>query len=259
MKVPGVAEANVNFAAEKASVLFDGGQARIDDLVAAIKKAGYKAQTVDAKDTEFETRKRQQEISSYFKKFLAAAILSAPMLYFMFMDFFTWIPLRQSLLPYIGVVSFILATPVQFFIGRGFYKGMWSALRMKTFNMDSLIAIGTSTAYTYSAIVFILYALNNSTLIGLGGQKIPDLYFETAAFLITFVILGKWLEVRTKGKTSDSIKKLMGLQAKTARVIRDGKTLDIPVDEVVRKDIVVVRPGEKSPGRRHTLKRRVFG
>jgi len=118
---------------------------------------------------------------------------------------------------------------------------------MKTFNMDSLIAIGTSTAYLYSLINFILFVVNNGTVIGMAGEKIPDLYFETAAFLITFVLLGKYLEMRAKGKTSEAIKKLMGLQAKTARVIRGNKTLDIPIDDVVLGDIILVRPGEKVP------------
>ena len=113
--------------------------------------------------------------------------------------------------------------------------------------MDSLIAIGTSTAYFYSLFNFINYYIQNKSLIGLGGAKIPELYFETAAFLITFVILGKWLEKRAKGQTSDAIKKLMGLQAKTARVIRDGETSDIPVDQVLVGDIILVRPGEKIP------------
>ncbi len=246
-KVPGVAQANVNFAAEKASIMFDGSKAQVADLVAAVKKVGYKAQEVDAKDTEFDAKKRQAEIGSYWKKFLFSAIFSAPMLYFMFFDFFNWMPGKAQLLPYVGIVSLILATPVQFIIGKGFYKGMWSALRMKTFNMDSLIAIGTSTAYFYSLVTFVLFVVANKTVIGLNGGKIQDLYFETAAFLITFVILGKWLEVRTKGKTSDSIKKLMGLQAKTARVIRNGATQDIAIDQVVHKDIVIVRPGEKVP------------
>lgn len=245
-KVPGVTQANVNFAAEKASIVSDTNVST-PSLIAAIKKAGYTAELVDEKDTEYEAKKREKEICSYFKKFIFSAILSLPMIYFMFMDFFSWIPLRSFLLPYVGVVSLVLTAPVQVFVGKGFYKGMWSALRMKTFNMDSLIAIGTSTAFIYSAVTFILYAVNNKSLIGLGGEKIPDLYFETAAFLITFVILGKWLEIRTKGKTSDSIKKLMGLQAKTARVIRNGKTLDIPVEEVVFKDVILVRPGEKVP------------
>lgn len=246
-KVPGVAQANVNFAAEKAIIVFDNSQTQISDLVAAVKKVGYEAEEVDAKDTEYDAKKRQAEIGSYFKKFVISAIFSAPMLYFMFFDFFSWIPGKALLLPYVGIISLILATPVQFIIGKGFYKGMWSALRMKTFNMDSLIAIGTSTAYFYSLATFLLFAVANNTVIGLNGGKIQDLYFETAAFLITFVILGKWLEVRTKGKTSDSIKKLMGLQAKTARVIRNGATQDIAIDQVVHKDIVIVRPGEKIP------------
>ncbi|MBL8030264.1 MAG: copper-translocating P-type ATPase [Candidatus Doudnabacteria bacterium] len=246
-KVAGVNQANVNYAAEKATVVFDGSKSQVADLVRAVQKAGYNAQEIDAKDTGFDARKRQAEIGSYFKKFVISAVLSAPMLYFMFFDFFNWIPGKTQLLPFVGVISLILATPVQFIIGKGFYKGMWSALRMKTFNMDSLIAIGTSTAYFYSLVTFILFTVANKTVIGINGGKIQDLYFETAAFLITFVILGKWLEVRTKGKTSDSIKKLMGLQAKTARVIRNGTTQDIAIDQVVHKDIVIVRPGEKVP------------
>ncbi|MDP2708865.1 MAG: heavy metal translocating P-type ATPase [bacterium] len=246
-KVAGVKDANVNFAAEKASVLYDETRAKPEDLIAAIKAAGYQAQMVDAKDTEFESRKRQAEIKDYFKKFLISMILSLPMLYFMLLDFFKFLPGAEVLPPYFGIVSLILATPVQFIIGWGFYKGMWSSLKMKTFNMDSLIAIGTSTAYFYSLVYFLIYAIKNSTLVGLMGEKIPELYFETAAFLITFVILGKWLEIRAKGKTSDSIKKLMGLQAKTARVSRGGIVKDIAIDEVVKGDIIIVRPGEKIP------------
>ena len=246
-KVTGVSQANVNYAAEKATIVFDSSQSLVTDLVKAVQKAGYGAVEIDAKDTGFETRKRQVEINFYFKKLLWSAFLSLPMLYFMFFDFFIKVPGKTFLLPYVGIVSLILATPIQFIIGKGFYKGMWSSLRMKTFNMDSLIAIGTSTAYIFSLVNLILYAVANKTVVGIHGGKIPDLYFETAAFLITFVTLGKWLEVRTKGKTSDSIKKLMGLQSKTARVIRNGETLDMAIDQVARKDIVIVRPGEKIP------------
>ena len=137
-------------------------------------------------------------------------------------------------MPFMGIISLILVTPIQFVIGAGFYKGMWSSLRMKTFNMDSLIAIGTSTAYIYSLVNFINYVVANGTVLGVGG-KIPELYFETAAFLITFVILGKWLEIKTKGRTGDAIKKLMGLQAKTARIIRQGTSIDIPISEVIHE------------------------
>ncbi|KKT94140.1 MAG: Heavy metal translocating P-type ATPase [Parcubacteria group bacterium GW2011_GWC1_45_14] len=246
-KVSGVKSANVNFAAEKASVVFDENTASINDLVNAISKAGYKAEEIDAKDTEYEKKKREKEISSYFNKFVFGLILSLPMLYFMFFDFFKVFPGKAALTQYIGVFSLLLTIPVQFIIGAGFYKGMWSSLKMKTFNMDSLIAIGTSTAFFYSLVNYASYVVSNKSLIGVGGEKIPELYFETAALLITFVVLGKWLEIRTKGKTSDAIKKLMGLQAKTARVIRNGNTVDIPVDEVVHGDIVIVRPGEKVP------------
>ncbi|MFZ2984733.1 MAG: heavy metal translocating P-type ATPase, partial [Candidatus Moraniibacteriota bacterium] len=246
-KVPGVKQANVNFSAEKASILFDESVSSTKMLMDAIAKVGYRGEEVDAKDTEYETRKREKEISSYFSKFLFSFILSLPMLYFMLLDFFTWLPGEAAFAPYIGVFSLLLTIPIQFIIGAGFYKGMWSSLKMKTFNMDSLIAIGTSTAFFYSLYNYAAYVIANSSLIGVGGMKIPDLYFETAAYLITFVILGKWLEIRTKGKTSDAIKKLMGLQAKTARVIRGGETLDIAIDDVIHGDIIMVRPGEKVP------------
>ena len=171
------------------------------------------------------------------------------MLYFMLQDFkfFDFLPGKIFISPYVGIISLILTVPVQFILGAGFYKGMWSSLRMKTFNMDSLIAIGTSTAFFYSLWRIADYFVNYGSVLGIGGEKIPDLYFETAAFLITFVTLGKWLEMKAKGKTSEAIKKLMGLQAKTARVIRGGKSLDIPIEEVKVEDIVIVRPGEKIP------------
>jgi P-type Cu+ transporter len=246
-KVSGVREANVNFASEKASVLYDKSQVSREQLIAAVANSGYKATMVDPNDTKFEENKRAAEISGWFKKFRWGLVLSLPMLYFMMLDFFPTLPLGSFLIPLIGFISLVLTTPIQFIIGAGFYKGAWSAFKMKTFNMDSLIAIGTSVAYFYSLINFVTYALENQSLVGVGGVKIPEMYFETAAFLITFVILGKWLEARVKGQTSESIKKLMGLQAKTARVIRDGQTIDIPIDDVVALDTILVRPGEKVP------------
>lgn len=246
-KVPGVSKASVNFAAEKALVTYEAGTPA-HDLLGAVKRAGYSAEIIDGDQAAaVEKVKREQSIKGLWRKFLLSFVLSLPMLYFMLLDFFKWLPGAGTLPPYVGVVSLVLATPIQFVIGKGFYKGMWSGLKMRTFNMDSLIAIGTSTAYFYSLAYFVKYAVTNGSLIGLSGAKIPQLYFETAALLITFVILGKWLEARAKNKTSDAIKKLMGLQAKTARVIRDGATSDIPVDEVIQGDIVLVRPGEKVP------------
>lgn len=246
-KVPGVEKANVNFAAEKALVTANGS-VTVATLVEAVKKAGYRAETLDNEEDEANEKvSRAKAMSNLRNKFLVSMGLSLPMLYFMLLDFFPFLPGGNVLPPYFGIVSLMLVLPVQFIIGAGFYKGMWSGLKMKTFNMDSLIAIGTSTAFFYSLAYFLIYAISHQSLIGLGGIKIPELYFETAAFLITFVILGKWLEARAKNKTSDAIQKLMGLQAKTARVIRNGDTLDIPIDEVVNGDTILVRPGEKVP------------
>ncbi|HOX40868.1 MAG TPA: heavy metal translocating P-type ATPase [bacterium] len=244
-EVPGVESANVNFAAEKARVSL--GSSTVDAVLSAVKKAGYSAETIDEKDGERESKKREGEIRALWQRFKISLILSIPMLYFMIFDFIPGFPGAKLLLPYVGIISLILTTPVQFVIGSGFYKGMWSSLRMRTFNMDSLIAIGTSTAYIYSLVNYLSFVIKNNTLLGLDGAKISELYFETAAFLITFVILGKWLEARAKGRTSEAIEKLMGLQAKSARVVRGGNTLDIPIEEVVAGDIVLVRPGEKIP------------
>ena len=246
-KVPGVKKASVNFSAEKALVFFDEKNASKKDLIEAVAQAGYKAEEINPKDSEHESKKREKELKQQFSKFLFSAILSVPMFYFMFFDFIEGFPGSETLLPYVGIFSLIFTIPIQFIIGASFYKGMWSSLKMKTFNMDSLIAIGTSTAFFYSLINFIVYFSKTGSLIGLEGMKIPELYFETSAFLITFVSLGKWLEARTKGKTSDAIKKLMGLQAKTARVIRNGKTEDVAIETVAHGDIVIVRPGEKIP------------
>ncbi|WKZ28907.1 MAG: heavy metal translocating P-type ATPase [Patescibacteria group bacterium] len=246
-KVKGVKEANVNFAAEKARVVFDPRQTDEAALVEAVKKAGYRAEPASKADPETDRARRIAEMRSYKRKFLAGMILSLPMLYFMLLDFLAFMPGRAFLFPLVGIISFILAAPVQIVLGAGFYKGMWSSLRMKTFNMDSLIAIGTTTAFIYSIANFLIYAISKGSIVGVGGEKIPELYFETSAFLITFVLLGKWLESKAKGETSEAVKKLMGLQAKTARVMRDGRALDVPIEEVVVGDTVVVRPGEKIP------------
>lgn len=246
-KVNGISAATVNFATHKAVVEHEDGTTP-DQLVGIVRRSGYKAEKLDEHTGMGHAHHHHMEAEAdWKKKFLLGLILSLPLLYFMLLDFIGWLPGARALMPYIGVVSLVLATPVQFYLGAGFYKGTWSGLRMKTLNMDSLIAIGTSAAYFYSLVFFVKYVMTNNSLLGVVGQKIPELYFETAAFLITFVILGKWLEARATSKTNDSIKKLMSLQAKTARVIRNGKTVDIPIDQVQQGDVVIVRPGEKIP------------
>ena len=244
-KTAGVEEANVNFAAAKARIRFDAAQTNEQDLIAAVKAAGYGAALADEKDREADKRRREDEITSYRNKFFIGFVLSLPMLYFMLLSFIPWLlpPALSGVEGWMGIASLVLATPVQFWLGYGFYRGMWSSLKMGTFNMDSLIAIGTSTAYFYSLYNFITHLLTEGTAIG----EMHDLYFEVASLLITFVLLGKWLEAQAKGKTSEAIQKLMGLQAKTARIVRNGQTVDIPIEEVQAGDIVVVRPGEKIP------------
>lgn len=246
-KLVGIKEVNVNFAAEKARAVFDSAAVTEAQIITQIKKAGYGAVVASTEDPEAERKKRQAETKSYGKMFVTGFVLSLPMLYYMFLDLLPFMPGRAALYPSAGIISFVLATFVQFGIGLRFYQGMWSSLRMGMFNMDSLIAIGTSAAYFYSVVNYFYYAVTNWSLIGLNGMKIPNLYFETAAFLISFVILGKWLESKAKGETSEAIKKLMGLQPKTARVNRNGAQQDIPIQDVVSGDIVLVRPGEKVP------------
>ncbi|TSC79594.1 MAG: Cu2+-exporting ATPase [Candidatus Peregrinibacteria bacterium Gr01-1014_25] len=242
-KTPGVAEANVNYAAAKGHILFDPAQASVDNLIEAVRKAGYDAHVASEADREGEKARREAEILRYRGKFFWGLLLSAPMVYFMAGSFFPSLPFVAALAPWMGIASLLLATPVQFWLGGGFYHSAWSALRMGTFNMDSLIAIGTSTAYVYSLFNVADHLRTEGTVIG----KMHELYFEVAALLITFVLLGKWLEARAKGATSAAMQKLMGLQAKTARVEREGQTIDIAIEDVRIGDTVVVRPGEKIP------------
>jgi Cu+-exporting ATPase len=245
-KVKGVKKANVNFASEKATVLFDDRIATQDDLVKAVEKAGYKAQVINTKDKDFEISKRTQEIDYLFKKFITGAVLSLPMVWFMLLNFIPSLPGKEFLTPYMGLISLILTTPIQFIVGADFYKGAWAALLMKTFNMDSLVAIGTSVAYFYSLVNFVLYIFSKGSFVISNGQP-PELYFETAALLVTFVVAGKWLEAKAKGRTNDAIRKLAGLAPKTARAKRGGQWVDIQIGQVVKNDIIMVRPGEKIP------------
>ena len=252
-KSPGVEKANVNYGVERASIEFDEATTNQDKLIEIVKKAGYTAipkeenmAGMNHTQNEHLEHLKQTETRVVLRKFIIAIVLSLPMLYFMLQSLFSQLP-GANLLPYAGLVSLILATPVQFYGGAQFYRGAWASLKRRTSNMDTLVAIGTSTAYFYSLYNYVSYAVANKSLIGLDGMMIPNLYFETAAFLITFILLGKLLEAKAKGRASEAIKKLIGLQAKTARVIRAGKTEDIPIIDVVHGDIILVRPGEKIP------------
>jgi len=232
-KLDGVVNANVNFATEKATVEFDENVIDENEIYNAIEQLGYKViKEIDREAKEFvdkEKEEREREIRNLRTLFILSSILSIPIFILSFPEWF------KIVFPYQNIVLLILATPVQFFVGFRFYKGAFFALKTKTVNMDTLIAVGTSAAYFYSFLV---------TLIPTFGNYV---YFDTSAIIITFVILGRWLEAITKGKTSEAIKKLIGLQPKTATVIRNGRELQIPIKEVVVGDIVVVKPGQKIP------------
>ncbi|MFA5894564.1 MAG: heavy metal translocating P-type ATPase [Candidatus Shapirobacteria bacterium] len=245
-KVSGVSDVNVNFASEKARIVYNPSTAKIEDLIKGVEAAGYKASLPGEKE-ENQKEKRQHEINYWFTKFFLGFVLSIPMILFMVYDFTNKVPLESTIMPYAGVASLILSAPVLFYVGSNFFAGFWSALKMRTFSMDSLIAIGTGTAFTYSVYEYVKYFQQTGSLIGLNGFKVPNLYFEVAAFLITFVALGKFMEAKAKGKTSEAIEKLMGLAPKTARVSRNGQQIDIPVEQVIVGDIVIVRPGDRIP------------
>lgn len=235
-KLPGVKGANINLATNKATVEYEPAKLKVADLIKVVEGLGYGAKPVEAEDQDQEKAERDREIKRLKRELVLSAFLSSPLILAM-------------LLSILGIdIAFLhdwrfqlaLATPVQFIIGFRFYRNSYYALLAKSPNMDVLVAMGTSAAYFYS--------LYNSFFQELmPGMMMKDLYFEAAAVIITLILLGKYLEAVAKGKTSEAIKKLIGLQAKTARVIRDGVEMDIPVAEVEVGEVIVVRPGEKIP------------
>ncbi|MBU5212060.1 heavy metal translocating P-type ATPase [Heyndrickxia oleronia] len=236
-KLDGVKNATVNFALETGSVEYNPSEISIQEMSKAVEKIGYQA--IPKQDKEDTLDYREKEIEKQKGKFIFSLILSIPLLWAMVSHFkftsFIYLP-EMLMNPW---VQFALATPVQFIIGKQFYVGAYKALRNKSANMDVLVALGTSAAYFYSLYVAI-------ASIG-SGEHMVDLYFETSAVLITLIILGKLFEARAKGRSSEAIKKLMGLQAKTAIVLRNEKEIEIPLEEVVVGDIILVKPGEKIP------------
>lgn len=231
-KMEGIMGAGVNLALERANFEYDPSVVSIKEIEQAITDLGFQAfsqQEAEAVDREKEAR--EQELSYQKKRLIISAVLSAPLLLFMI---FEWVGLHLPIsMEVMHWLSFTLATPVQFYVGWQFYRGSYKALKNGSANMDVLVALGTSSAYFYSIALLVENSMHS--------------YFEVAAVLITLVIFGKTLEARAKGRTSEAIKKLIGLQAKTARVIRQGIEKDIPIEEVVMGDMVVVRPGEKIP------------
>lgn len=227
-KGQGIVSANVNLSTNKAMVEFPSGAIEDRELIELIEKAGFKAELEREGDTDREKELREKEIKSLKTSFIISAILTLPL----FLAMFFHMAGVDNILTN-GYFQWVLATPVQFIIGYRFYRGAYNSLRGGGANMDVLVAMGTTAAYLFS--IYNLF------------QGINEYYFEASATIITLIVLGKTFEAVAKGKTSEAIKELMGLQPKTARVVRDGEEVDIPIEDVVIGDIIVVRPGERIP------------
>jgi Cu+-exporting ATPase len=228
-RLPGVFNAMVNFATETATIDYIDSEVSVRDMIQTVKKAGYDAKEKE-EGVDVERQEREKQSKSLWTSFIISAILTVPFILNMILEMGFGIKTFLSN-PYFQLV---IDTFIQFGIGSRYYKNAYHALRGGSTNMDVLIALGTSVAYFYSLANVIM-------------GNFHQLYFESSATIITLILLGKSLELSAKGKTSEAIKKLMGLRAKTARVIREGKQTDIPVEDVEVGDIVVVRPGEKIP------------
>ncbi len=242
-KVPGVAAASVNLAAQTASVEYLPRVASAGDLRAAVEGAGYSVPDVlPGEDPVARQERTQQEEERTLRSQLrVGVVLGVPLLLFSHWEMFSGngsLPLS----PFnAALLQLLLATPIQFYVGARFYRGAWVVARHGSTDMNTLVALGTSVAYLYSVIAAFF-----PTLVTAEGLVV-HLYFETSAAIIVLVLLGRYFESRARGKTSEAVKKLIGLAPKTARVVRDGAEADVPLESVVVGERVVVRPGEKVP------------
>ena len=233
-KLPGINLATVNLATNKATVEYNPQEVSISEVISVIKNLGYEGELSSEKPEDQEKKLREQEIKKQKVRLMISAAFSLPLMIIMAFHM-SGIYLPAFLMS--DWLQLLLATPVQFGAGYQFYRDAYYALRAKSANMSVLVALGTTAAYVYS-----LASMFWGAELGITG-----VYFETSAIIITLIILGKYLEAIAKGKTSEAIKKLMGLSAKTARVQRNGEFVEVPINEVQVGDIVEVRPGEKIP------------
>jgi P-type Cu+ transporter len=242
----GVRRASVNFATSRATVEFDPQMIGVPRLVTAVKEAGYRATGIQAGagvETDAESVARDEESRDLRGRFLVAALLCVPVLVIAMSHG------RVAALNFAGVewLQLALTTPVVFYSGWPFYRGAWAALRHRFADMNTLIAVGTGAAYLYSLAATVAPSSFVAGHAGMTGMAKPPVYFEAASAIIALILLGRMLEARARGKTSAAIRKLAGLQAKTARVVRQGRQQDVPISDVMIGDTVIVRPGEKIP------------
>ena len=234
----GVLEASVNLSTEEAQVTYLPEMTDMHKIVQAIEETGYKAVPIKGDLPEDQERKeRERDYKKLRNKFVFAAVVSVPILLGSFPEVITFLQSWTEQARWI--VLFLLTLPVLVYSGAQFFTGAWGALKHRSADMNTLIALGTGAAFVYSTVATFLPQLL--------PQSMRNVYFDTTAVIVTLILLGKLLEARAKGRTSEAIKKLMGLQAKTARVVRNGKEVDIPIEEVLVGDEILVRPGEKIP------------
>lgn len=237
-RTPGVQDAVVNLATEKATVTYDSDVCKEEQIASAVSNVGYKVVTEHESISEDQEKiEKAKELKTLRNKVGVSLFLGGLILWGSFPGLMNTAPwfLKNFW------VQLLLATPVQFWAGWDFYRATIPALKHRTANMDTLVALGTTVAFLYSAFVTFF----PSVVMGLGLEVMP--YFDVATIVIGLILLGRYFEARAKGQTSEAIKKLIGLQAKTARVIRDGKEVDIPIEQVAIGDVIRVRPGEKIP------------
>ncbi len=234
MQREGVTQASVNLAAERARVQYIPTVVSQSELRKTMSAAGFEALSVEGETQDVERLAREREIRYQFRLLVLGLVFTVPLFLFSMGRDFGLIPATIAHAPWAEWLMFALATPVQFVVGRQYYVGAFKALRNRSANMDVLIAMGSSAAYFYSIPVLL-------------GLLDGHVYFETAAVIITLIVMGKFLEARAKGRTSEAIKKLMSLRPKQATVVRDGEQTEIPIDQVVVGDLVIVKPGEKFP------------
>jgi Cu+-exporting ATPase len=235
--------ASVNLAAQTARVEYPPGAVSVDDLRAAVEGAGYSVPDVSPGEDPVARQERTQreEERSLLSRLRVGVLLGVPLLLFSHWEMFA----GHGTLPFspfnAALLQFLLATPIQFYVGARFYRGAWVVARHGSTDMNTLVALGTSVAYLYSGV-----AVFFPSLVTAEGLAV-HLYFETSAAIIVLILLGRYFESRARGKTSEAVKKLIGLAPKTARVVRDGAEVDVPLASVVVGERVVVRPGEKVP------------
>jgi Cu+-exporting ATPase len=233
-QLEGVLSAEVNYGSQRAKVKYIPTVVSQSEIRRAVAQAGFQAVELGGEVEDAERLAREAEIARQRHLLIVGLIFTIPLFFLAMLRDLGFLPMSIAHSPWVNWIMFALATPVQFYVGWDYYVGAYKALRNRSTNMDVLIAMGSSAAYFYSIPITL-------------GLIPGHVYYETAAVIITLIRLGKYLEARARGQTSEAIKKLMGLRAKTARVVREGVEMDIPTEDVLVGDIVIVRPGEKIP------------